>query len=82
MESVGSRRVMASGGTSWSDLALCLIACLSSVDEAMYLAKHYLIDWHAASQRTFAMLVRTRQTEDGAFYGRLSSGACSRSYMP
>ncbi|MCE9665557.1 helix-turn-helix domain-containing protein [Halomonas sp. M5N1S17] len=60
----GSRLVMAGGGTSWSDLALYLVARLASVDEAMHLAKLFLIDWHAAGQLPFAMLARTRQAED------------------
>lgn len=60
----GNRLVMAGGGTSWSDLALYLVARLAGVDEAMHLAKLFLIDWHAAGQLPFAMLARTRQAED------------------
>ncbi|EWH00203.1 GlxA family transcriptional regulator [Halomonas sp. BC04] len=60
----GNRLVMAGGGTSWSDLALYLVARLAGIDEAMHLAKLFLIDWHAAGQLPFARLARTRQAED------------------
>ncbi|QTF93498.1 helix-turn-helix domain-containing protein [Halomonas sp. BM-2019] len=60
----GGCLVMAGGGTSWSDLALYLVARLASVDEAMHLARLFLIDWHDAGQLPFAMLARTRQAED------------------
>ena len=58
------RLVMAGGGTSWEDLALYLVARLVDVDEAMALAKLFLIDWHDVGQLPFAMLARSRQVED------------------
>ena len=58
------RLVMAGGGTSWEDLALYLVARLVSVDEAMAVAKLFLIDWHDVGQLPFAMLARSRQVED------------------
>ena len=58
------RLIMAGGGTSWEDLALYLVARLVSVDEAMAVAKLYLIDWHDVGQLPFAMLARSRQVED------------------
>lgn len=61
-----SRLIMAGGGTSWEDLALYLVARLVGVEEAMQLAKLFLIDWHDVGQLPFAMLARTRQSEDGA----------------
>jgi transcriptional regulator GlxA family with amidase domain len=58
------RFVMAGGGTSWQDLALFLIARFIGADEAMHLAKIYLIDWHDIGQQPFATLTRTRHVED------------------
>lgn len=58
------RLVMAGGGTSWEDLALYLVARLVNIDEAMGLAKLFLIDWHDVGQLPFAMLARSRQVED------------------
>ena len=58
------RLVMAGGGTSWEDLALYLVARLAGVDEAMAIAKLFLIDWHDVGQLPFAMLARSRQVED------------------
>jgi transcriptional regulator GlxA family with amidase domain len=58
------RLVMAGGGTSWEDLALYLVARLVDVDEAMAIAKLFLIDWHDVGQLPFAMLARSRQVED------------------
>ncbi|MDH5534632.1 MAG: helix-turn-helix domain-containing protein [Betaproteobacteria bacterium] len=60
----GQRIVMAGGGTSWQDLALFLIARLVGVDEAMHVARVYLIDWHHIGQQPFARLARSRQVED------------------
>jgi len=58
------RLVMAGGGTSWEDLALYLVARLVDVDEAMAIAKLFLIDWHDVGQLPFAMLARSKQVED------------------
>ncbi len=58
------RLVMGGGGTSWEDLALYLVARLVNVDEAMSIAKLFLIDWHDVGQLPFAMLARSRQVED------------------
>jgi len=64
VETDGGRIVMAGGGTSWHDLALFLVARFSNVDEAMRLARLYLIDWHDVGQQPFAVLARSRQVED------------------
>jgi transcriptional regulator GlxA family with amidase domain len=61
----GSRIVMAGGGTSWQDLALFLIARFVGIEEAMQVARVYLIDWHDMGQQPFAALTCTRQVEDG-----------------
>jgi len=58
------RLIMAGGGTSWEDLALYLIARLVDVDEAMAIARLFLIDWHDVGQLPFAVLARSRQVED------------------
>jgi len=60
----GQRIVMAGGGTTWQDLALFLIARLVGVDEAMHVARVYLIDWHNIGQQPFARLARSRQVDD------------------
>lgn len=60
----GQRLVMAGGGTTWLDLALYLVARLSSVDIAMQTARINLVDWHDIGQQPFARLAKTRQTED------------------
>ena len=60
----GGRLIMAGGGTSWEDLALYLVARLVGVDEAMHIAKLFLIDWHDVGQLPFAALARNRQADD------------------
>jgi len=60
----GGRLIMAGGGTSWEDLALYLVARLVSVDEAMHIAKLFLIDWHDVGQLPYAALARNRQVDD------------------
>lgn len=62
----GQRLVMAGGGTSWEDLALYLVARLVGIDEAMQIAKLFLIDWHDVGQLPFAALARSRQTGDAS----------------
>jgi transcriptional regulator GlxA family with amidase domain len=62
----GQRIVMAGGGTSWHDLALFLVARYLGVEEAMRLARIYLIDWHDMGQQPFAALTRARQVDDAA----------------
>lgn len=58
------RLVMAGGGTSWQDLALYLIARTLGLRQAQEVAKIYLIDWHRAGQQPYALLARTRQSDD------------------
>ncbi|PLX59636.1 GlxA family transcriptional regulator [Sedimenticola selenatireducens] len=60
----GGRLIMAGGGTSWEDLTLYLIARLVSVEEAIHVAKLFLIDWHDVGQLPFAALARSCQVED------------------
>jgi transcriptional regulator GlxA family with amidase domain len=58
------RIVMAGGGSSWYDMALYLIARLLGIEEAMRVARVYLIDWHHIGQQPFASLSRNRQVQD------------------
>ena len=60
----GQRIVMAGGGTSWQDLVLYLIARFVGVEEAMQVAKVYLINWHEVGQQPFAALARTLRSDD------------------
>lgn len=62
----GHRLVTAGGGASWQDLGLYLIARFFGAEEAMRIAKLYLIDWHKDGQLPFATLSRSRQSEDRA----------------
>jgi transcriptional regulator GlxA family with amidase domain len=59
------RLVMAGGGSSWQDLTLYLIARLTSVEEAMRVARLYLIDWHHVGQQPFAT-VALQNSRDAA----------------
>jgi transcriptional regulator GlxA family with amidase domain len=60
----GHRIVMAGGGSSWQDLTLYLIARLLGIEEAMRVARVYMIDWHHVGQQPFASLSCSRQTND------------------
>ncbi len=58
------RIVMAGGGSSWQDLALYLIARYVGFNEAMEVAKVYVLQWHDLSQQPFASLMSRRQSSD------------------
>jgi transcriptional regulator GlxA family with amidase domain len=58
------RFIMAGGGTSWQDLALFLIARFVGAEEAMHVARMHLLDWHHVGQQPFAVLTRSRQSND------------------
>jgi transcriptional regulator GlxA family with amidase domain len=60
----GQRLVMAGGGVSWLDLALYLIARVTTLEAAMQVARMNLIDWHQSGQVPYARLARTRQVDD------------------
>jgi len=49
------------GGTSYLDLGLFLIARFFGQEEAIRLARLYLIDWHSHGQLPFPSLARSRQ---------------------
>lgn len=58
------RIVMAGGGTSWLDLTLYLVGRVLGIEEAIQLAKVYLVDWHHLGQLPYASLTCTRQVDD------------------
>ncbi len=60
----GQRIVTGGGGSSWHDVALYLVARFAGVEEAVRIAKLYLIEWHAQGQLPFASLSLTRQVRD------------------
>ena len=60
----GQRLVMVGGGSSWQDLGLYLIARLTSLEQALQVARVYLIDWHQIGQQPYALLTQHAQTED------------------
>lgn len=60
----GQRVVTSGGGSTWYDMALFLVARFLGQEEAMRLAKLYLLDWHRVGQQPFASLARRVQAED------------------
>ncbi|GGX87760.1 hypothetical protein GCM10007160_13920 [Litchfieldella qijiaojingensis] len=79
----GERIVMGGGGTSWLDLALFLVARLVGTEEAMHLARLYLIDWHREGQRPYAALSTSRQVEDAVIAkAQVSITTPPRQYVP
>lgn len=63
-EGEGQRIILAGGGTSWQDLALFLIAKYVGADEAMHVARIFLINWHDVGQGPFASLLAAPPAED------------------
>lgn len=64
MAGEGQRIVMAGGGTSWQDLAVWLIARFVSPEEAMRVARIFMLQWHESGQTPFASLLGRVQAED------------------
>lgn len=58
------RIVTAGGATSWHDLALHIISRHCSPQEALRIAKVFLLQWHGDGQMPFASLVRRRPHAD------------------
>lgn len=58
------RLIMAGSGTSWTDLALYVMARKVGVDIAMQVARMWLVDWHSIGQQPFGYLSRAGQVED------------------
>jgi len=62
----GHRVVTAGGASSWNDLLLYLVARLAGPEEALRIAKLYLLQWHGEGQLPYAALTAGRQHEDRA----------------
>lgn len=60
----GQRIITSGGGSTWYDMALFLVARFLGQEEAMRLAKLYLLDWHRVGQQPYAALARRTQVED------------------
>jgi transcriptional regulator GlxA family with amidase domain len=63
------RIVMAGGGSSWQDLTLYLIARYVGLEEALQVAKVYMLQWHDLGQRPFSALLG-RSVSPDAVIGR------------
>ena len=60
-----SQRILtAGGGSSWQDLALYLIARFVGLEDAIQVARVWMLQWHDLGQKPFASLMYFRQTED------------------
>lgn len=66
MSGEAQRIVMAGGGTSWQDMALWIIARFVAAEEAMRVARVYMLQWHDLGQTPFASLLGRSQAEDAA----------------
>jgi len=60
----GHRIVLAGGGMSWQDLALFLIARFVGTQEAIEVARVFLVAWHDAGQLPYASLVMSQPATD------------------
>ncbi len=58
------RVVMAGGGSNWQDLALYLIARYVGLEEAIEVARVYMLQWHDLGQMPFASLLSRRKSAD------------------
>jgi transcriptional regulator GlxA family with amidase domain len=65
MTGEAQRVVMAGGGTSWQDLALYLIARFVGLEDAMQVARVYMLQWHDLGQQPFAAMINFRRSDDG-----------------
>jgi transcriptional regulator GlxA family with amidase domain len=65
MASGANQRILTSGGgTSWQDMALFLVARFFGQEEAMRIARLYLLEWHSRGQLPFSALAGTRPAAD------------------
>jgi transcriptional regulator GlxA family with amidase domain len=60
----GHRIILAGGGMSWQDLALYLIARFVGSQEAIEVARVYLVAWHDTGQLPYASLVMSQPSTD------------------
>jgi transcriptional regulator GlxA family with amidase domain len=58
------RIVMAGGGSNWQDLSLYLIARYVGLQDAIDVARVYMLQWHDLGQRPFAALLSRRKSSD------------------
>jgi transcriptional regulator GlxA family with amidase domain len=65
----GHRLILAGGGMSWQDLALHLIARFVGVQEALEVARVYLVAWHDAGQLPYASPALPQASSDAAISG-------------
>lgn len=63
------RVVMAGGGSNWQDLALYLIARHVGLQQAIEVARVYMLQWHELGQLPYASLLPQRKADD-AVIGR------------
>ena len=68
------RIVMAGGGSNWQDLALYLIARYVGLQDAIDVARVYMLQWHDLGQQPFAALLSRRKSSD-AVIGRCQEWA-------
>ncbi|MGP1394731.1 MAG: GlxA family transcriptional regulator [Inquilinaceae bacterium] len=62
----GQRILTSGGGTSWQDMALFLVARFFGQEEAMRIARIYLLNWHSMGQLPFTALATARQVNDAS----------------
>ncbi len=60
----GHRLITAGGSSAWADLMLYLIGRLAGAEEALRIAKIYLLEPHTESQLCYASLTAGRQHDD------------------
>ncbi len=58
------RIVMAGGGSNWQDLSLYLIARYVGLQDAIDVARVYMLQWHDLGQQPFAALLSRRKSSD------------------
>lgn len=63
------RLIMAGGATSWQDLALYIIGRWVGIEEAIRIARLFLVDVHQSGQQPYALLTTARQANDAVIIG-------------
>ena len=60
----GDRIITSGGWASWTDLSLYLISRFASEEQAKFIAKLFLLQWHSLGQQPYANLTLSLQHED------------------
>jgi transcriptional regulator GlxA family with amidase domain len=60
----GERIITSGGWASWTDLSLYLISRFASEEQAKFIAKLFLLQWHSLGQQPYANLTLSLQHED------------------